>query len=189
VSHVPVESFEELYRADADPWSFATSWYEQRRYDVTIACLPQARYRRAFEPGCAIGELTRRLATRCDELLAIDAAPTAVAEATARCRPLRNVRVGLGQVPADWPSGRFDLVVLSEIGYYFDREALAQLRDVAIASLEPDGTLLAVHWRGFSEVHLLPGDVVHDCLAEGGGLHHLVGHREEAFVLDAWVRR
>jgi SAM-dependent methyltransferase len=189
VSHVPVESFEELYRAHPDPWSFATSWYEQRRYDVTVACLPQPRYVRAFEPGCAIGELTRRLAARCDELLAIDAAPTAVAQATARCRPLRNVCIRLGQVPADWPSGRFDLVVLSEIGYYFELEALSELRDLATASLEPGGTLLAVHWRGFSDVHVLLGDVVHRCLAEGDGIDHLVGHQEEGFLLDVWVRR
>ena len=57
-------NFERVYRDDPDPWRFATSAYEQRRYDITIACLPEARYRRAFEPACAIGELTRRLAVR-----------------------------------------------------------------------------------------------------------------------------
>jgi len=41
-----VDSFEELYRADPDPWSFATSQYEQRRYDLTVASLLRARYRR-----------------------------------------------------------------------------------------------------------------------------------------------
>ena len=68
MSHVPVSSFEDLYRVDPDPWQFATSRYEQRRYDITVACLPRARYAAAFEPGCAIGELTRRLAGRCDRV-------------------------------------------------------------------------------------------------------------------------
>jgi len=66
-----VSSFEELYRADPDPWQFATSRYEQRRYDITVACLPEERYGAAFEPGCAVGELTRRLAGRCDRVLAL----------------------------------------------------------------------------------------------------------------------
>ena len=188
MSHVPVGSFEELYRADPDPWSFATSWYEQRRYDVTVACLPEPRYGRAFEPGCAIGELTRRLATRCDELLAIDAAPTAVAEATARCRPLRNVRIRLGQMPADWPTGRFDLVVLSEIGYYFAPGPLAELRDVAVASLEPGGHLVAVHWLGRNGDHLLGGDDVHRTLGAAPGLVRLVSHLDEGFRLEVWTR-
>ena len=39
-----------------------------------------------------------------------------------------NVELAVGVVPAQWPSGRFDLVVLSEIGYYFDRRGLARAR-------------------------------------------------------------
>ena len=63
-SRVPGESFEAQYRARRDPWNFACSPYEQHRYSVAIAMLPQPRYRRGFEPGCSIGELTVRLAAR-----------------------------------------------------------------------------------------------------------------------------
>jgi SAM-dependent methyltransferase len=189
MTHVPVESFEELYRADQDPWSFATSSYEQRRYDITVACLPEARYRSAFEPGCAIGELTRRLAARCDSVTALDAAPTAVAVARERCRGLPNVEIEVGELPDDWPAGRFDLVMLSELGYYFELDALADLRDRAVGSLEAGGTLMAVHWRGASDVHVLSGDAVHHCLVEGHDLRHLVHHREDDFLLDVWARR
>jgi SAM-dependent methyltransferase len=189
MTHVPVESFEQLYRADQDPWSFGTSWYEQRRYDVTVACLPAARYRSAFEPGCAIGELTRRLAARCDSVTALDAAPTAVALARERCRGLPNVEIGVGELPDDWPAGGFDLVMLSELGYYFELDALADLRDRAIGSLEAAGTLMAVHWRGASDVHVLSGDAVHRCLAEGQGLQHLAHYQEDDFLLDVWARR
>ena len=188
MSHVPVSSFEDLYRADPDPWQFATSRYEQRRYDITVACLPRARYRAAFEPGCAIGELTRRLAARCDRVVALDAAPTAVGEAQRRCRSLAHVEVRPGELPADWPSERFDLVVLSEIGYYFERDGLAALRDRAVASLEPEGTLIAVHWRGQSDVHVLSGDTVHACLRDSRGVDHLGHYEEDSFLLDVWTR-
>ena len=67
MTHVPVSSFEELYRAD--PRSLAVRDEQRTSSGATtsrVACLPRARYGVAFEPGCAIGELTRRLAARCD---------------------------------------------------------------------------------------------------------------------------
>ena len=54
--------FHELYEGDADPWEFATSGYEQRKYSLTTASLPRAHYTSVFEPGCSIGVLTERLA-------------------------------------------------------------------------------------------------------------------------------
>ncbi len=86
MTHVDVGDFERMYRQDPDPWSFATSEYEQRRYDLTVASLLRPRYRRAFEPGCAIGELTRRLATRCDHVVALEPSPTALCGGTPALR-------------------------------------------------------------------------------------------------------
>lgn len=188
MNHVPVDTFETLYRSAPDPWAFATSAYEQRRYDLTVAALLRPRYRRAFEPGCAIGELTARLAARCDAVEATDAAPTAVAAARRRCAPLPNAHVGVGVVPDDWPDGRFDLVVLSELGYYFTAAALGALRDRALTALEPGGTLVAVHWRGVSPDHVLHGDTVHAVLHAGRGIQPAGHYQDDGFVLDLWER-
>ena len=54
--------FDSMYEADADPWNFATSEYERRKYSLTVASLPRARYHHAFEPGCSIGVLSEQLA-------------------------------------------------------------------------------------------------------------------------------
>jgi trans-aconitate methyltransferase len=186
---VGVSSFEELYQADADPWSFASSHYEQRRYDLTIASLLQPRYRRAVEPGCAIGELTRRLAARCDAVEAFDGAPTAVRDAQARCAAFPHVRIEVGELPDHWPAGPFDLVVLSEIGYYFTLPGLRAVRDRAIEALEPAGTLVAVHWRGSSPDHVLHGDDVHRCLAAATGIEPKGHYEDDGFALDLWTRR
>jgi SAM-dependent methyltransferase len=188
MSRVPAAAFEARYRADPDPWRFATSAYEQERYRRTLAALPRPRYRRAFEPGCSIGVLTERLALRCGELVALDGAAAAVEEARRRCARLPHVDVRRGEVPADWPEGRFDLVVLSELGYYFTAPALAALRDQAVDALEPGGDLMAVHWRGVSADHLLGGDEVHGVLGASPALRPRSSHLEEAYRLDVWSR-
>jgi SAM-dependent methyltransferase len=188
VTHVPIEPFERRYQEDPDPWRFASSPYEQRRYDLTVAALLRPRYERAFEPGCAIGELTRRLAARCALVQAMDAAPTAVAAARARCRELPNVFVAEGELPRDWPAGRFDLVVLSEIGYYFTVPVLEALRERALDSLTAGGTLVAVHWRGVSPDHLLAGDDVHGCLRATARARPAGHYEDDGFLLDLWER-
>lgn len=162
------DDFEEHYRAagDGDPWAFATSPYEQGRYERTIGCLDRARYRRAFEPGCSIGELTVRLAARCDEVVAFDPAPTALAVARTRLRDTANVELSLAAIPDVWPRGQFELIVLSELGYYFDAAELARIVERVRGSLVSGGQLLAVHWRGHSADHILHGDTVHDVILE-----------------------
>ena len=37
---VDLQSFEGLYSQDPDPWEFASSPYEQRKYRITAASLP-----------------------------------------------------------------------------------------------------------------------------------------------------
>ena len=184
-----VEEFERRYRVDPDPWRFTTSAYEQRRYDVTVACLPEARYRRGFEPGCAVGELSRRLAGRCDALVAWDGAPTVVDVARQRLAAWPNVEVDVGAVPVAWPEGTFDLIVLSEIGYYFERLELGRLVARSIGSLESGGTLLATHWLGRSPDHALHGDDVHDVLGAELDLVHDGAFRDAGFRVDWWIRR
>ncbi len=188
----PAVVFEPIYQRSADPWGFASSWYERRRYDITVALLLDERYGRAFEPGCSIGELTRRLSDRCDAVVSWDASATAVAAARRNCEDRRNVEFDVGTVPDRWPAGMFDLVVLSEIGYYVDQQGVARLRNRAIESLRSGGTLIAVHWLGRSSDHVLHGDQVHDVL-EDPRLQHCVSHRDQAvepgFRADVWRAR
>jgi SAM-dependent methyltransferase len=184
----PVGYFEQMYAGSVDPWSFASRWYEQRKRALTVAALPEPRYRSAFEPGCAIGLLTEQLAPRCDHVLAADAVGAAVATARQRCAGLANVTVEQRRMPDDWPSGRFDLMVLSELGYYFDDAELDRLLRNAVAALEPGGTLLAVHWRPFVAEHVRPGDEVHTALRAVTGLGLIAAHEEPDFRLDVFRR-
>jgi SAM-dependent methyltransferase len=191
-SAVSQAAFEDKYQRSDDPWQFAASPYEQRRYVATLRALPLARYSRAFEPGCSVGVLTAALAERCDTLLACDIAPTAVRLARERCAAFPNVHIDQSDLSKSLPDGPFDLVVFSELGYYFSAATLSKtIRDLA-KRLQPGGQLIAVHWRGESEDHLLHGDQVHaivkDTLDEDQRCIWLKGEIHPEFRLDVWGR-
>jgi hypothetical protein len=181
---LPPTYFEAMYADSVDPWGFASRWYERRKYALTLAALPRERYQRGFEPGCSIGVLTGLLAGRCDYLLATDVASPAVAGARQAVAAYDWVDVAERAVPHDWPDGGFDLIVLSEIGYYLDADDLEVLLDRTVASLEPGGTLAAVHWRHPVADYPLRGDDVHDLLGSSPDLHRLARHEEADLILE-----
>ncbi|GAA5054101.1 SAM-dependent methyltransferase [Streptomyces similanensis] len=184
----PDAYFEAMYRDAPDPWRLAERWYERRKYDLTVAALPLPRYRRAFEPACSVGELTHRLARRCDSVLACDRVGSAVETARHRTRDLAHVEIRRMLLPEQWPEGSFDLIVLSEFLYYLHDTALDRLLELAVRSLEPDGTLVTVHWDHPVAEHLTTGAGIARRVAALPGLALLADHREEDFVLQIHQR-
>ncbi len=191
------EFFEAKYAAavDHDPWRFASDAYEQERYRTMLSLLGDERFDRALEPGCSIGTFTRLLAARCTTVIAIDFAPTAIAEAAGRNADLEGVTHRVGSFP-EWPcshGGRFDLVCFLELGYYFDRCRLGEVAETVGRELLTDGgVVLAGHWTGSSPDHVLSGDEVHDVLDRSlsrvGLRRDGDRRRHTGFVADLWRR-
>lgn len=146
--------FDALYRAEGDPWGFRSSDYEREKYGRTLAALRQPRYSAALEIGCAIGVLTARLAARCDALLAVDGSATALEAARVECATRANVTFAQGMVPKDFPAGRYDLIVLSEVLYYLNPADLAALAGQCCAALRPQGEMVLCHWLGDTDYPL-----------------------------------
>lgn len=183
--------FDDLYAERDDPWGLSCTAYEERKYALSVAALTHERYERAFEPGCSIGVLTAELAPRCGTLLSMDGAPRAVEQATARLADVANVRVELGRVPADWPSGSYDLIVLSELMYFLDAADRSAVALRCGATLAPGGQVLAVHWRHSFDEAPTNGDVVHEELFARLTAHdcaRVVQHVEPDFRLDVYER-
>lgn len=186
---LPPSYFDNLYSADPDPWNFETSDYEAKKYAATLAALPKARYRNAFEIGCSIGVLTQLLAERCDSLHSVDVSELALQRAKERCQHLPHVRFDLMSVPQEYPNNLFDLTLLSEVGYYLSWDDLLITQDKLIEHLEPGGHLLIVHWTLYAKDYPLSGDEVHEAfLKRPGELRHLLGRREAEYRLDLFER-
>lgn len=182
--------FERLYRDSPDPWSFETSLYEQQKYHATLAALGERRFSSALEVGCSIGVLTRRLAGCCDQLVAVDFAATAVARAIARCAPLPGVSVQQMQIPRQWPEGRFDLILFSEVLYFLDEYDLRETCAHTLRSLLPGGLVLLVNYTGVTDDPNSGDDAallfIH---ASSPELRPIVQNREAHYRLDLLSHR
>jgi SAM-dependent methyltransferase len=178
--------FEEMYRHSSDPWNFASSPYELSRYNAIMHALNTKHYRHAFEPGCSVGVLTERLAPLCDRVDAMDISPTAVTIATERCTRFRHVEIDCKSLDDSFSVENIDLLVLSEIGYYFNRDRWRSLVEHLLKSVAPSGTILAVHWLGQSKDHRQHGDSVHEVLRSVNSMSLEYSERNMSFRLDRW---
>lgn len=142
-----------------DPWSFETDPVAGRdRFNRELAMLDAVRggapFRRALEIGCAEGGFTELLASRCEELLAVDLLPVALARASARCAWGSHVRFAEWDLRTDPVPGAFDLVVVEGVlDCLCQPWAFRAARDKLVAALVPGGHLLAGNPRdtGVSE--------------------------------------
>jgi cyclopropane fatty-acyl-phospholipid synthase-like methyltransferase len=177
-----------MYATGADPWRIEFSWYERRKRELVLGCLPRQRYRSGFEPGCAAGALTERLAERTDQLLAADLSEVAVRAAAERVAALPQVQVRRLLLPEQWPAGQdFDLIVLSEIGYFFTVAGWAELTRRVAAGLTPDATVLACHWRHDFGERTASTAALHAGLDAALGLPKQTSLADADFVIDVWT--
>ena len=185
---LPPTYFDDVYRANADPWGFETSPYEREKYAATLAALPRPHYAQGFEIGCSLGVLTAQLAARCGQLLAVDVSEAPLQKARQRCANLPQVSFQLLRVPEEYPARQFDLILLSEVGYYWSAPDLSKAIALITNSLTPQSQLLLVHWTAPVHDYPLTGDDVHEAFlaqaAPGGPLRHLSGQRHEKYRLD-----
>lgn len=183
----PDAYFDSLYARTDDPWHYRDHWFEARKRAVLAAMLDRPRYRSAFEPGCANGEFTAVLAPRCERLLAADRHSRAVAAAARRNAGQAHVTVQAMKVPAQWPPGRFDLIVISEFAYYLSADQVRQLGQRIRESMEPDGMLLACHWLHPFDERACETREVHRLLAKTTGFHVIAEYREADYLAQAWT--
>jgi SAM-dependent methyltransferase len=59
-----------------------------------------------------------------------------------------------------WPERKFDLIVISEILYYFSPGGVARIAEHAARSLQPDGMVVLVHWTHPTDLPLGGDDAV-----------------------------
>ena len=143
--------FDRVHTASADPWAVDTSWYERRKRDVLLACLPREHYGSVLDLGCSTGALTVELARRARSVTAVDASDVALSAARTRLerKGVPNVELVSAVLPRDWDEdwSPRELIVVSEMGYFCSPEQWRELLWRCVAALADGGHLVLCHWR------------------------------------------
>lgn len=182
---LPPQYFTDVYNNSNDPWNFETSPYEKAKYEATIAALPKPEYNNALELGCSIGVLTAMLAPHCKQLLSTDISEAPLQKAKERLEACSWVNFRQAAIPSDYPDEEFDLVVMSEVGYYLSMNDLKETKEKIITNLQKDGDLLLIHWLPFVSDYPLTGDEVHELFLEPDTrLKRVYNKREEKYRID-----
>ena len=179
--------FDGLYQENGDPWNFAASPYERAKYAHTLASLGDERANRALEVGCSIGVLTESLAECCESLVSTDISQIALDQARKRCAGVTNVTFRLVSSADDSFDGVFDLIVLSEVVYYWDDKDVALVADRLKQAIEPGGRILLVHWLGETDYPKSGDEAVEGLVARLHGLYAVEQTvRTADYRLDLW---
>jgi SAM-dependent methyltransferase len=185
--------FDRLYAEKPDPWDFGASPYEAAKYAATLAALPRPRYRSALEIGCSIGILTTDIAGRCDAVLAVDIAEAALVQARTHNAHHHHVQFSQARFPDSLPASTatYDLIILSEVLYYFDMPTLMAAANVTLSLAQPLADILLVHWLGPTPDYPLTGDAAAEAFigALNPGAEVLLQQREKDYRIDLLRRR
>ncbi|WP_060574539.1 MULTISPECIES: class I SAM-dependent methyltransferase [unclassified Pseudonocardia] len=143
-----------------DPYAIGVNPYEQQKYGTVMDTLSGRRFERVLEVGCGEGDLSVRLASHADALLGVDICDAAVERAAVRVPSAEFAR---RTMPREMPEGTFDLIVCTDVLYYWEPVTLRVGTTALLDRLRPGGTLLAYHYRGdFGQAGT--ADRVHDAL-------------------------
>ena len=145
------------------PLGFRCQSVEREKYERTLDLCGPGPFGSAIEVGCGEGVFTELLAPRCASLLAVEASATAVARARYRLRACPQVVVERRMLPLEMPSGPFNLIVASDLLYYWTEEDLRANLPVIEKMLVFGGRLVCVHYA-LPMGALLTGDEVQEIL-------------------------
>ena len=149
---IAAEHFDKLYAHDNDPWAYQTSPFEAEKRARTIDALGGRQFDKGLEIGCSIGILTAQLAPFCASLLGVDSSKAACDLARQHLSELRNVNVLQARIPDDLDQlrdlGEYDLIVLSEVLYFFSSSDLTHLSAYVAQSLKAGGLCVVVNFDG-----------------------------------------
>jgi SAM-dependent methyltransferase len=125
----------------------------------------------------------------CDTLVATELARAPLRAARQRCQDLPHVAFRQVGAPDENFGGRFDLIVLSEVVYYWNDTDLARAAAAMDHALLPGGRVLLVHWLGETNYPKSADDAVENLWVLLPNMDMEKRERREEYRLDLWRRR
>jgi 2-polyprenyl-3-methyl-5-hydroxy-6-metoxy-1,4-benzoquinol methylase len=144
--------FDSLYSLKKDPWNYENSDYEREKYQRTLEILCDVEFETVLEAGCSEGVFTRMMSCLCKSLTAADISSIALERAKEKNSDRCNIEYICMDLEKEELSGKWDLIVCSEVLYYLDDpQRIGTVRDKFISALTGRGHILLVHMRRLSD--------------------------------------
>ena len=176
-----------MYQQSEDPWNFRNSAYEKKKYQRTIDIIRKIPVQSVLELGCSIGVLTKGIAKHVTYITAVDISQKAIEAAKETTREHEHITFHVQDLKEGFDYGTFDLVLLSEICYYYHKDDLLKLLERCKDSLNSAGYVLLVHWTGFVRDYPLTGKQAHTLFQEQyvqtGQFKVVQKHQEDLYEL------
>lgn len=131
-----------------DPYQLSRT-EEISKFEKAFQLLQGAQFKEALEIGCGEGKTTAYLVPMAEKITAIDISDIAIRRAKSRNYP--NVLFKQADFFTEQLSEAFDLILCSEVLYYFEPAQLLRVVERIAELLEPEGTLLLLHHRSVKD--------------------------------------
>ena len=143
------EDFAQRYgNSGGDAWGYRGASKHERRAEWIVSALPDRRFAKALEVGCAQGFLTERFAERADRVIACDISAEAIRQARENGGAPPHVEFRVADIRAGFPDTGFDLCVFSDVLYYLSpRETNAVLNEAAQKTTVGGVLLIVNEWN------------------------------------------
>lgn len=179
--------FQKLYETSVDPFHNWRNDYEDSKRAQALKLLQKPFYRTAFEPGCGNGALSRDLSTRSGQLTSVDWSADALRAASLHCAGIPNIDFYEMDFPAILPHKTFDLMMVSELLYYFSDMRLKKFFASIPEIVKPGGEVMLIHWRGASDDYPSVGDAVHDEFHKLQTVRHLQVFEHPQYLISSGI--
>jgi len=146
--------FDRTFTTTRDPWSYEEPTQRERiraalsEIDVLLTEARREKFDSAIEIGCAEGNVTEMLATRCGRLLAIDLSSVALARCQERCAAFTGIEYRQADLSGGAAWGPFELIVAMDVLECIHSPlALRRARRALVNMLVPGGHLVVTTTR------------------------------------------
>lgn len=130
----------------ADPYEVTTLADERDKYGKIVEALSvKEKFENILEVGCGEGHLTRMIAHKGDRVVAVDISDLAISRAKKNLAELKNVTAKRFDILADDPGETFELVLCSEVLFYFEPDQLPGVVERIKGWVKPGGYVALIH--------------------------------------------
>lgn len=146
-----VKFYFELKYIRNNPYRVNGSFYDIEQCNRAVEIIKGRRYSSILEIGCGNGYLLERYSSLSDRVIVTDISRLALKRAKERLKGKKHIEFRQSDLLKEDINEKFDLVICSEVLYYFTLDQLKGVVPKILNYIKKDGNLLSIHIRSLND--------------------------------------